>query len=59
MILLNSCPQLMCLYPSELVSWLALTGAAATSTVFLLRNLAPIIVTHAAQQSSFYLGAIA
>ena len=49
----------MCLYPSELVSWLTLIGAASASTVFLLRNLAPIIIASSAQQSTFYMGAIA
>ena len=36
---------MLCLLPSHLISWLALLGAAAASTLFLLRNLGPIIVT--------------
>eukprot|EP01041_Mallomonas_annulata_P001499 gene1499-2892_t len=50
--------KLICLAPSELVSWLALLGAAALSSVFLLRNLAPVFVLHARQQAPIMLGVI-
>ena len=50
--------QLICLYPSEFVSWMAMIGAASASSLFLLRNLAPIIVAQAQQQSALYLSAI-
>jgi hypothetical protein len=40
------------------VHWLALLGASAASAVFLLRNLAPLVVNHLRQHASIALGAI-
>jgi len=50
----------ICLMPSILASWLALLGAAAASSLFLARNLAPLIVssTFARQQANLLLGFI-
>lgn len=44
--------------PSEAIHWLALLGAAAVSTLFLMRNLAPLVVAHLRQHASLALGAI-
>ena len=49
---------MLCLVPSELVCWLSLFTAALTSTVFLLRSLAPIIVQQARKQTAAMLGAV-
>jgi Na+/pantothenate symporter len=51
--------QLLCLFPSELVCWLSLFAACLTSTVFLLRSLAPLVMqeTHK-KQAAVLLGAI-
>jgi hypothetical protein len=44
--------------PSDLLCWLVLFLAAATSTVFLLRSLAPLIVEQAKKQAAMLLGAV-
>jgi ABC-type dipeptide/oligopeptide/nickel transport system permease component len=43
--------QLICVYPSNTLSWLSLTLATMASSIFLLRNLAPIIIAQARQQA--------
>lgn len=48
----------ICLIPSELASWLALLGAAVTSTLFLLRNIGPFIINQAKKQAALLLGFI-
>ena len=50
--------QLCCLYPSTLLSWLAMLAATGTSTLFLLRNLAPVVISQAKQQAMIILGAV-
>ena len=50
--------QFICLYPSDILSWIILLTAAVASSIFLLRNLAPIIISQAGQQSALLLGAI-
>lgn len=50
---------LICLVPSNAVSWLVLLGAAAASGVFLLRNLARLIANHVPQYLAAILGGIA
>lgn len=49
----------VCVAPSELVHWLALAAAAALSSLFLVRNLAPIVVQHIRQHAALFLGGIA
>lgn len=49
--------SLLCLVPSELASWLILTVAAVSSSIFLLRNLAPIFLAHARHQAQLFLAA--
>ena len=44
--------------PSQVISWLALLGAAAISGLFLLRNLVPLITAHAKQHEMPLLGLI-
>ena len=46
----------LCAMPSELLSWLALLGAAVISGLFLLRNLAPLVAAHARQNDMVVLG---
>lgn len=48
----------LCFIPSGLASWLAMLGAGGASTLFLLRNLAPLIAAHARQQEMPILGLI-
>lgn len=50
--------QLLCLVPSVLVTWLALLSAALTSALFLLRNLAPFVVSQAPRQATIVLGLV-
>lgn len=51
-------PQILCLLPSGVVSWLALLGAGAVSGLFLLRNLAALVTTHARQHEAVILGSL-
>jgi len=51
-------PQFVCAMPSDAMSWVALFGAAAVSGLFLLRNLAPVIATHAQRHEMPLLGLI-
>lgn len=51
-------PQILCLLPSGVVSWLALLGAGAVSGLFLLRNLADLVTTHARQHEAVILGSL-
>ena len=44
--------------PSQALSWLLILAAGGLSTLFLLRNLAPMIVQHAAQHAVLILGAV-
>jgi hypothetical protein len=44
--------------PSDLLCWLVLFLAALTSTIFLLRSLAPLIVEQAKKQAAMLLGAV-
>lgn len=46
---------LLCLIPSVLVQWLVLLMAGAASGLFLLRNLAPMIVTYASMHAKYLL----
>jgi hypothetical protein len=46
------------LFPSELLCWLSLFAACLTSTVFLLRSLAPMVVEQAKKQAAVMLGAV-
>ena len=48
----------ICVAPSEMVHWLALLGAAAASSLFLIRNLAPIVVGHMRQHAAIFLGSV-
>lgn len=50
---------LICILPSALAKWLVLLGAGVSSGLFLLRNLAPILMEEARQQTFIILGAIA
>ena len=50
---------LLCLLPSSLITWLALLAASSLSSLFLLRNLAPVILQHAAAQKQIFLPALA
>lgn len=49
---------MVCVAPSETVHWLALTAAAALSALFLIRNLAPIVVQHLRQHAALFLGGV-
>ena len=51
--------QLICVYPSNTLSWLALFSATIASSIFLLRNLAPIIIAQARQQAIILITAAA
>lgn len=50
---------IICVAPSETVHWLALTAAAALSSLFLVRNLAPTVVQHVRQHAAIFLGGVA
>ena len=41
--------QIFCLFPSEAAIWIALLVASATSAIFLVRNLVPLIMVSAPQ----------
>jgi hypothetical protein len=49
---------IICVAPSEIVHWLALLAAAGLSALFLVRNLAPLVVTHMRQHAAIFLGAV-
>jgi len=49
---------LICLVPSTALCWLSLLAGAATSAVFLLRNLAPIVVAPDNKQATVLLGGV-
>lgn len=51
-------PQLISLVPSWELCWLSLLAAAVASGLFLLRNLAPFIVTPGNKQALVLLGAV-
>lgn len=50
---------LLCLIPFWMVSWVALLGAAVISGMFLLKNLAPVIVNNAKNHAAILLGLVA
>jgi hypothetical protein len=50
--------QLVCLIPSAYLDDMALFAAGALSSLFLLRNLGPFIMTHAKKQAAVLLGSI-
>lgn len=50
--------SIICLAPSELVSWLSLTVAAASSGLFLVRNFGPIVIQYANSRASIIIGCI-
>ena len=49
---------LVCLVPSATVAWIAMFCAAAASSLFLLRNLAPEVVSQARKSAAMVLGSI-
>lgn len=51
-------PQLLCLIPSEATSWLSLILACASSVVFLLRNLMPLVVQQVGKQAAVLLALV-
>ena len=48
--------SLMCIFPSQFFAWLLFIAGGTLSTLFLLRNLAPVVVAHAAQNAAVLLG---
>lgn len=50
---------LLCLLPSSFITWIALLASAGISSLFLLRNMAPIILQHAPAQKQIFLPALA
>lgn len=48
---------LLCLVPNEWMTWLSLLAASVASGLFLLRNLAPLVLTHP-QHASYLLSAV-
>ena len=50
---------LLCLLPSSFITWIALLAAFGISSLFLLRNMAPIILQHAPAQKQIFLPALA
>ena len=49
---------LLCIFPSQALAWILFIAAGMCSTLFLLRNLAPVVVAHAAQHAAPVLGLI-
>jgi hypothetical protein len=50
---------LLCLLPSSFLTWVFLLAASGASALFLLRNLAPVILQHAPAQKQIFLPAVA
>ena len=50
--------SLMCIFPSQVFTWLLFIVGGTSSTLFLLRNLAPLVVAHASQNAAALLGVL-
>jgi hypothetical protein len=50
--------QLICMYPSNLLAWMALFGSGLLSSHFMLRNLGPVFLTHTKQEAMIFVVAL-